>query len=515
MDSKFDLEKVDTAETDKQLGHVDTVDASRLAHLANHEELRQGFSVWSLGGLCLCLMATWEALSSVVAAALTSGGAPCLFYNYVLSFLGTIAVAVSLAEIASIWPTAGGQYHWVAELAPSKHRLAASWFTGWISIGGQIVLTASAAFAGGLQYQAMITLNNPDSYIPTRWQGMLFYWLVLAYSLMVNIWGSKVLPHTNLASGVLHIAGFLAIVVTLGVLAPKHDAHYVFVEVQNSSGWSSDGVAWLVGLISSVYPFLGYDAAAHMAEELPNPGRNVPLAMVGSVLVNGIIGFIYCVVLLFCLGDLENLLTSPTGFPFMQLFLNTTNSAAGATVMTLIICLIATAANAAGLTSTSRTFWAFARDDAMPCATYFTRISPSLKVPVRMIVLVSVLEMLLGLIYLGSSTAFNAVLSMAILGMYLSYALPIAYMLFHGRRNLRKQGHFKLSKTVGMVVNVFALLWLILAMFFSTWPSFYPVTEVNMNYSTVVLGGWILFGAAYFLVAGRKRYSGPIFEFGS
>lgn len=78
--------------------------------------------------------------------------------------------------------------------------LVASWFTGWISIGGQIVLTASAAFAAGLQLQALITVNN-DSYIPQRWQGMLFYWMIILYSAVVNIWGSKVLPHTNLASG--------------------------------------------------------------------------------------------------------------------------------------------------------------------------------------------------------------------------------------------------------------------------------------------------------------------------
>src|SRR4051812_34912620 len=99
---------------------------------------------------------------------------------------------------------APGQYYWVAELAPARTRAVASWCTGWISIGAQLVLTASAAFAGGLQLQAMITLNNDDgSYIPARWQGMLFYWLVLAYSALINIWGSKILPHTNLTSGIL------------------------------------------------------------------------------------------------------------------------------------------------------------------------------------------------------------------------------------------------------------------------------------------------------------------------
>jgi choline transport protein len=85
-------------------------------------------------------------------------------------------------------------------LAPNGSSIAASWFTAWISIGGQTVLTASAAFAGGLQLQALITLNNPD-YTPERWHGMLFYWLVLLYSVVVNIWGSKILPQTNLASG--------------------------------------------------------------------------------------------------------------------------------------------------------------------------------------------------------------------------------------------------------------------------------------------------------------------------
>lgn len=94
-----------------------------------------------------------------------------------------------------------GQYHWVHCLTPVSYQATAAWFTGWISIGGQLVLSASAAFAGGLQLQGLITLNHIDSYIPARWQGMLFYWLVLAYSTAVNIFGSKILPHTNTAAG--------------------------------------------------------------------------------------------------------------------------------------------------------------------------------------------------------------------------------------------------------------------------------------------------------------------------
>lgn len=362
---------------------------------------------------------------------------------------------------------------------------------------------------------------------------MLFYWLVIAYSTAINIWGVRILPHTNLASGVLHIVGFIVVTVVIGAMSDKHSAHYVFVEVTNSSGWSNDGIAWLVGLLSSVYPFLGsvsflstsrlcpntntrhsYDAAAHLSEELPSPARNVPLAMVGSIVANGIIGFVYCLVLLFSLGDLTTLLETPTGFPFMQLFLNVTNSSAAATIMTLIICLIATAANAAGLTSTSRTFWAFARDDAAPFSKFFSHVNPKLEVPVRMVVLVAVLEALLGFIYLGNTTAFNAILSMAIIGMYLSYILPIAYMLFCGRRNLApsQYGPFRLGKIGGVVANILACVWLIFAMIFSTFPNFQPVTAQNMNYSTVVLAGWVLGGACFYFFYGRKVYNGPVFE---
>lgn len=258
---------------------------------------------------------------------------------------------------------------------------------------------------------------------------------------------------------------------------------------------------------------LSYDAAAHMAEEIPYAARNVPIAMVGSVVANGVLGFVYCVVLLFGLGDLQSLLESNTGFPFMQLNLNVTKSRAAAIVMSLVPTIIAVLATAACLASCSRTFWAFARDDAFVAPKFWSHVDKRLKIPVRMVLLVFFLQLLLGLIYLGSTTAFNAVLSMAILGMYLSYALPIVYMLFCGRGTNRVEAApFRMSRGVGIATNVVALVWLVVAMFFSTWPNFYPVTAETMNYSTVVLVGWLVVGLAYYLTWGKKIYNGPVME---
>lgn len=88
---------------------------------------------------------------------------------------------------------------------------------------------------------------------------MLFYWLVLGYVLVINVWGSRFLPHANIAAGVLHVVGFVVVITVIGAMTEtKHSAAYVFTEVSNSSGWQSDGISWLVGLLSTVYPFLGY-----------------------------------------------------------------------------------------------------------------------------------------------------------------------------------------------------------------------------------------------------------------
>ncbi|KAJ4307626.1 hypothetical protein N0V94_009669, partial [Neodidymelliopsis sp. IMI 364377] len=170
--------------------------------------------------------------------------------------------------------------------------------------------------------------------------------------------------------------------------------------------------------------------------------------MVGSVTVNGILGLGYAIMLLFSTGPLEVLLATPTGFPFMQIFLDATKSRAGATVMSLIITLIAIAATAAGVTSTSRTLWAFARDKATPFSTYFAYVNRRSQIPVRAVVLITILQMLLGFIYLGNSTAFNAILSMAILGLYTSYLIPIIYFMFFGRPHLSPHefGVFKLPE---------------------------------------------------------------------
>ncbi|WQF85697.1 Putative amino acid/polyamine transporter I [Colletotrichum destructivum] len=517
------LEPLDTV--DSIPGRVVAADEERLAQLGHQKELKRQFSLTTLGALCLYLMATWEATSTVIAQALLSGSQlrpPIAFdsYNYILHRL-YFCIASSLGEIASIYSTAGGtcpytnpfskpnelgesnqrfppgQYHWVAALSPPRSRCLAALTTGWVSVGGLIVFCASAAFAAGLQTQFLIIMNE-DSYIPQRWQGLLFYLAILLYAGVMNIWGSQLLPHANMISdqGVIHVAGFVALLIVLGVMAPKNAPSFVFTEFVNSSGWSNDGVSWLVGLISAVY-----DAACHMAEEIPDAPPNVPFAMVGSLVANGLMGLTYCTVLLFSTGSLESLLTTPTGFPFMQIYLDATRSRAGATVLSLLLIVMATAATVGGITSAS-----------VPFDASFSYVNKRQQVPLEAMVFVTTSQMLLEFLYLVSSTAFNAVLSMAIIGIYISYSIPIVYMLLSGRNKLTWNEYepFKLGSFLGPLLNVISLVWMTVVIIFSPFPSSQPVTAQNMNYYTVVMAGWLLFGLLYYFLKGKAKFEVPI-----
>lgn len=234
--------------------------------------------------------------------------------------------------------------------------------------------------------------------------------------------------------------------------------------------------------------------------------------MVGSIAVNGCIGLVYCIILLFTLGDLEELLGSRTGFPFIQLFLNVTKSTAGATILSLIPTLVAVAASSAGLTSTSRTAWAFARDEAFPFSKFFTKIDEKSHIPLRMCALVTILQGVLGILYVVNTTAFNAILSMAILGMYTSYALPVAFKIYNdciSPVNRLPAAWLNMGR-YGRYVNISALLWSLVAIVFSVFPTARPVTPQNMNYAIVVFFGWTFLGGIYFTICKRKTYTGPL-----
>lgn len=307
----------------------------------------------------------------------------------------------------------------------------------------------------------------------------------------------------------------------------------------------------------------GADASVHLAEETENAARNIPRAIIASMCINGLVGFVMMVTILFCVGDVDSVLKTATGYPFIQIFYNSTASVAGATVMGALVLILTWLCATGIITTSSRMVWSFARDRGTPFSALLTKVSRTRRIPVAALCVACFLACLLTLIYVGSTTAFNDVVSLTITGFYSSYFLPAAFLLWHrikgtvaphgsrvknqdynhtdiidekglpgystdekipetlepmAERTSRKMsmaqaplifGPFSLPSWVGIINNAYACAYMIFVIFWSVWPPDTPVTYVNMNYSVVVTGGVIIFSIAWYYIRGRKEYDGP------
>ncbi|GAB1210773.1 hypothetical protein APSETT445_009571 [Aspergillus pseudonomiae] len=247
-----------------------------------------------------------------------------------------------------------------------------------------------------------------------------------------------------------------------------------------------------------------------MAEEIKDARRTVPRSMVYSVLVNGIVALGFTIGLLYTMGSVEDALNTPTGYPLLEILYAATKSNAAASGMLMMFILPGFVALLNGLASVTRLTWAFARDEGLPFSSYFVHISSWHKIPLRALSLVSSSIVLLALINIGSTTAFNALLSLTTLGQYISYLIPITFLLIKRIRAPQevRWGSFRLGLW-GIPLNIFVIMYGIYIIIFLPFPPRYPVTAKNMNYAAPVFLAVIFFAIIDWFVRGHKRWQGP------
>lgn len=245
---------------------------------------------------------------------------------------------------------------------------------------------------------------------------------------------------------------------------------------------------------------------------MKTPRVTVPRAMVGSIIINAAMGFSLLIAILFCMGNLQDALDTNTGFPIIQIFYHITSGNTSATsALTSTIVLSASGATVGLMASASRTLWAFARDGAPPFSRWLSRVNTKHNVPTNSVVCVAGLLTLFGLLNIASTTAFNAILSLTVESLALSYLFPVAMLLYrriHCPQDL-PYGPWKLPGSLGIVANVLAIIYNGYICIFLLFPPFQPVTADNMNYAGVVLGGVLFLAAVRWFAGANKTYKGP------
>ncbi|KAI4688979.1 hypothetical protein J4E81_007696 [Alternaria sp. BMP 2799] len=503
-----------------------TRDERDLIRLGKKPQLKRTFGFMQILGFSCTVLVTWEGILSVSTPSLLNGGPAGVFWGYLLIWIGSISIYTVLSELSSMAPTAGGQYHWVAMLAPPSSRKFLSFITGWVTLIGWQATTASSAYLAGTILQSVILILHED-YSPKPYQAMLLGWSVTAFAVVINTVGSKTLAHFEGVILILHILGFFAILIPLVYLAPHSDAS-IFITFVNTGGWSTQGLSFMVGLPSSIFALVGVDSCVHMAEEVKNASKVVPRAIQISVFLNGALGLAMMVAYLFCLGDLNDVLENSVtlGYAYLYVFLKGTGSPGGAMAMALIMWFLGVCCLVGLMAATSRQMWSFARDRAVPFSAQVTKLNPATLIPVNTILITAAVSVLLSFIALGSFVAFSNIVNLSIGGLYASYFIVCVLLLWRRLKGISpynsraamvgpetlQWGPWRVPGVLGVANNIFACIYLFVMWFFSFWPGSVEVNAQSMNFSSVTFGGTVLFAVIWYFVRGRKTYVGPIVE---
>ncbi|EKD20171.1 uncharacterized protein L3040_004041 [Drepanopeziza brunnea f. sp. 'multigermtubi'] len=489
-------------------------DAAQLAQLGHKGQLKRNFSPLAMLGLAFAILNSWTALAASLSLALPSGGPTSVLWGLITAGVCNLCLAVSLAEFLSAYPTAGGQYHWVAVISWRPWVPLLSWITGWINVSGWIALICSGGLLGSQLIMGVISLVHP-AFVARRWHQFLIYIGYNVAAFLVNAFMTAALPSITRAAFMWSIAGFVVISITvLACASPDYtSAEYVFTEFINETGWP-DGIAWLLGLLQGGLGLTGFDAVAHMIEEIPSPAVEGPRIMIACVGIGVFTGFIFLMVLLFVAGQVDGpdgVIESAAG-PLLQIFYNATGSKAGAICLLIFPLLCLLFATTSIMTTSSRMTYAFARDGGLPVSRVFARVHPRLSLPLNALYLNVALVIIFGCIFLGSSSAFNAIISASVVALGVSYGIPIAINCLRGRSILPESRPFKLNGLLGWTANLIGIAYVILTTVLFVFPPDLPVTGSNMNYCIVVFSIIIVISIVQWLVDGKKNFTGPRFD---
>ena len=231
---------------------------------------------------------------------LLMGGPAEMAFGWPLVAFFTMAVALSMAELASSVPTSGAMYHWASLLGGNSW----GWFTAWFNITGQLAAIA------GIDYGAAIFVTPLLGLPMTTTNILMVYAGILISHALLNHMGITLVARLNDLSVTVHIVGVIAIVGALTLFAPKQPSTYVFARItSNSEGWPY-WWAFIVGLLQAQWTFTGYDASASVSEETVDPRRRVPWGIVMAVAVSAVVGYVLLIALTLAIKDLPSVLSA-------------------------------------------------------------------------------------------------------------------------------------------------------------------------------------------------------------
>ncbi|MBA2946744.1 APC family permease [Streptomyces himalayensis] len=422
-------------------------------------QLKKEFTLRSAFTIAFVFISPIVALYGVFALVLTSAG-PAGWWAFVIVLVGQLFVAGVFAQLASKWPLEGSVYQWSRLLGGEYY----GWFAGWA-----YMWSLMTAVAGGSYYVASflpVILGTEPFGQTTK---ILVAIAVTAAVTALNAAGPKAVKAFAVLSLLAEVVGSIVLGVVL-IISHRNQPFSVIFDTAGTGG--ADGGNWLwMGLFAAVgfvgWAFVGFESAGAIAEEVVDAERNVPKAMVASLIAIGAVVLFSGLALILATPDMQAVVTGAVQDPTAE----TAQAAMGNSITKPLFVLIVIGFMASALaaqTSASRIIWSFARDGVLPASGRLSKLSRRGLNPLTAILTAGAISMLV--LCVGVSAKFyNTLVSFSTGGFFVAFAMPVLGVLMHRLRGRWIPGRVTLGRW-GYLVTVVAALWVAFELVNIVWP---------------------------------------------
>ncbi|KAF9445829.1 amino acid transporter [Macrolepiota fuliginosa MF-IS2] len=503
-------------------------DNALLAKLGYRGEFQRDFSPLSAIGFAFSIMGVSASVASIFVFPLVTGepsrrfmpqimpeetlyviaGHLGMIFGWIIPCLFVVTVALSLAELTSAMPTSAGLYYFSAKLVPSEWVPLVCWITGWANVTGQILLVSSIEFTNAQLITTGIAVASDGKTLlgPAPTFGIILA-LLFSHSIVCPA-NSRILARLSLLTGFINVATAISTAIALIVVSgpnrtPARDA---FLLLENHTDWNN-GWAFIMSFTGAMWTLTGYDASAHISEEISSASRTAPLAMLSGVIGTEVIGFILFIGLSFASPDITSIVNTNLSMPMGQVLLDNFGKKGMLAVWSLCITVQWVNGVTQGVDA-SRVTFALARDNGLPGSRWWKQVHPFTKTPVYATWLVMSLSAILAVL-VWSNTALSSLAGATVVGLYTSYAIPIFLRITFGHKTF-KPGPFNLGRW-SRPIGTIAVVWALFASIILSFPLKSHLTSPNdMNYTVVIISGVFFLSSLSWILSARKWFRGPV-----
>jgi amino acid transporter len=503
-------------------------DERLLAGLGYRQELNRTWTAFSNFAISFSIISILTGCFTTFGQAWNYGGPIAISIGWPIISVFILIIGFCMSELASAYPTSGGIYWWASKLGGPK----AGFFAGWLNLIGLLAITASVVYGAATFLNITLGLYSP-TYSGNFFHGddlkQSFFWfaVIMALITFLNSFSSQIQAKLNNISVWWHVLG-TALIIGILVIAPAEHQNikWMFTTRINNSGFRGGAVYWFfvlpLGFLLTQYTITGFDASAHLSEETQGAHLSAAKGIWKSIFYSAIGGYVLLLAFLYAA-------TKPD---IVSSFDSAINPFGGGSVISILytalsplllklVLVISTAGQlfcaTACLTSCSRMMYAFSRDGVVPGHKRWAKVNKYL-VPVNAVLISALIGVIITLPALwksprGIPTAFYAVVSIGVIGLYLAFLIPIWLRWKAGSRF--KSGSWSLGKKYKWM-NLLAIFEIgIITIYFilpfepAAIPWNRKFSWVAVNYAPILVGLTLIFLWVWWRLSVRNWFKGP------